>query len=102
MLGRIVVVAGLLFAPLSALAVETAPTEGQDYAAAKGWYEKAAAAGDATAMHKLGLLFEEGQGVAQDYAAARGWYEKAAAKGLAESMYNLGILDEFGRGVAQD
>ena len=53
----------------------------QDYAKAREWYEKAAAAGDAVAMSQLGLLYDNGQGVAQDYAKAREWYEKAAAKG---------------------
>lgn len=64
MLGRIVVVAGLLFAPLTALAVETAPTEGQDYAVAKGWYEKAAALGDTGAMQEIAALYEKGTGKA--------------------------------------
>jgi hypothetical protein len=29
-------------------------------------------------MFNLGLLYDEGHGVAQDYAKAREWYEKAA------------------------
>jgi uncharacterized protein len=28
-------------------------------------------------MFNLGLLYDEGHGVAQDYAKAREWYEKA-------------------------
>ena len=37
--------------------------------------------GQRDAMRNLGLLYENGQGVAQDYAKAREWYEKAADKG---------------------
>ncbi len=36
--------------------------------------EKAADKGDATAMNNLGVLYDNGQGVAQDYAKAREWY----------------------------
>ena len=74
----------------------------QDYAKAREWYEKAAAKGNAGAMINLGLLYDNGHGVAQDYAKAREWYEKAAAKGNADAMANLGLLYENGQGVAQD
>ena len=47
--------------------------------AARRWYEKAAAAGNASAMNNLGTLYDGGRGVRQDYAEARRWYEKAAA-----------------------
>ena len=43
-------------------------------------------------MVNLGVLYDNGQGVAQDYAKAREWYEKAADKGDASdeatSRYN--------------
>ena len=65
-------------------------------------YETAAAKGDASAMFNLGLLYENGQGVAQDYAKAREWYEKAAANDNASAMFNLGLLYARGDGVAQD
>jgi hypothetical protein len=74
----------------------------QDYAEARRWYEKAAAAGETAAMTNLGLLYNAGHGVPQDYAAARSWYEKAAATGNAEAMLYLGILYGTGRGVPQD
>jgi TPR repeat protein len=48
--------------------------------------------GDAASMGYLGLLYEEGFGVAQDYARAREWYEKAIDKGDARAMRNLGTL----------
>ena len=45
--------------------------------------------GAVRAMSNLGLLYENGQGVAQDYAKAREWYEKAAAKGDARGKERL-------------
>jgi len=65
-------------------------------------YEKAAAKGDASAMFNLGVLYENGFGVAQNYAKAREWYEKAADEGNASAMFNLGLLYHNGYGVAQN
>ena len=48
-------------------------------------FVKAAALGDATAQFNLGLLNENGKGVAQDFKAAAEWYAKAAASGHAEA-----------------
>ena len=50
----------------------------------------------------LGVLYDNGLGVAQDYAKAREWYEKAADKDDAYAMRNLGLLYANGQGVAQD
>jgi TPR repeat protein len=74
----------------------------QDYATARGWYEKAATQGRADAQFNLGALYRNGQGVPQDYAKAREWYEKAAAQGYAMAQYNLGYLYHNGQGVPQD
>ena len=46
--------------------------------------------GDATAQNRIGLCYENGQGVAQNYAEAIKWYYLAANQGLAEAQYNLG------------
>ena len=64
----------------------------QDYAKAREWYEKAAAAGDAGAMHNLGGLYENGQGVPEDDAKAREWFEKAAAAGDVDATKALAEL----------
>jgi TPR repeat protein len=72
------------------------------YADARAWYEKAAAAGDAAAMAKVGNLYETGQGVPQDYAYARAWYEKAAAGGNTVAMAKIGGLYLKGEGVTRD
>jgi|CXWL01.1.fsa_nt_gi TPR repeat protein len=74
----------------------------QDYAAARGWYQKAAAQGIAAAQFKLGFLYAEGQGVPQDYAQAAKWYQKAAAQGEAIVQFSLGALYAEGKGVPQD
>jgi uncharacterized protein YdaT len=74
----------------------------QDYAKARDWYEKAADGGNPDAMFKLGVIYQNGQGVALDYAKAREWYEKAADRGNADAMANLGWLYANGRGVPQD
>lgn len=74
----------------------------QDYAAARQWWEKAAAQRNAEAQSNLGLLYADGLGVPQDYAMARQWYEKAAAQGLAEAQTQLGQLYANGQGVSKD
>ena len=50
----------------------------QDYASARGWYEKAAVFGDADAMGNLGRLLETGQGGQQNVEKAKEWYLKGA------------------------
>ena len=47
---------------------------------ARNWYEKAAVQGHANAQNSLGVLYDNGHGVAQDYGQARAWWEKAAAQ----------------------
>jgi uncharacterized protein len=64
----------------------------QDYAEAKRWYEKAAAAGEPTAMINIGGLYQHGMGVRQDYAEAKRWYEKAAASGSVDAKDLLAKL----------
>lgn len=50
----------------------------QDYAKARGWYEKAAAQGNAMAQYNLGSLYALGQGVPQDNVRAYMWFNLAA------------------------
>jgi hypothetical protein len=74
----------------------------QDYATARGWYEKAAAQGHAGAQAQLGQLYANGLGVPQDHKKARQWWEQAALQGNAQAQFNLGQLYVYGRGVPQD
>lgn len=73
-----------------------------DNAAARGWFQKAAAGGQSFAMHNLGWMAGQGLGGAKDEAGEVAWYRQAAALGNASSMYDLGIHYLYGRGVATD
>ena len=74
----------------------------QDYAAAMGWYRKAAEQGNANAQTGLASMYIYGEGVARDYAAAVSWYRKAAEQGHADAQNNLGAMYDIGTGVPQD
>ena len=75
----------------------------QDFAAAKLWFEKAAAQGNIGAMEELGFLCERGLGCDVDIPKAKEWYEKAAEKGNAAAMVGLGKMYFRGYdGIAQD
>jgi TPR repeat protein len=58
-----------------------------DLSAARGWYEKAAQAGQPSVVYNLGLLLQD-----SEPEVARGWYEQAAQAGHVNAMYNLGLL----------
>ena len=73
-----------------------------DLVKAREWYEKAAAAGNATAMNQLGVFFGKGEGVTKDLVTARAWYERAAAGGHALGMANLARFLNNGHGGAAD
>lgn len=62
----------------------------------------AAKKGDATAQHNLGVMYDDGKGVAQDYKQAVRWYTLAAKQGYPLSQLNLGLMYEDGKGVALD
>jgi TPR repeat protein len=76
--------------------------DARNYAQALRPLQKAAEAGNSDAMNNLGLLYQNGEGVAQDYAQARQWFQKAADAGNAWGMYNVGEMYEKGQGVVQD
>ncbi len=50
----------------------------QDYKDSFLWFSKAAAAGNAVAMHNVALLHENGRGTAKDDKLAFQWYLRAA------------------------
>ncbi len=58
--------------------------------------------GNADAQNMLGVLYDNGQGVAQDYKQARVWFEKAAAQGDPHAQRHLGTLYAKGLGVKQN
>lgn len=65
-------------------------------------YAKAAELKHPIAMHNLGVLYLNGNGVDRDYSAARVWFELASQAGIAESLREVGILYETGKGAPRD
>ncbi len=57
--------------------------------------------GNSKAQCNLGVMFQEGLGVAKDAAEAVRLYRLAAAQGHARAQYGLGFMFEFGRGVGK-
>ena len=74
----------------------------KDYATALSLFRSLAAQGDALAQNNLGLMYNNGNGVAQDYKEAVRLYGLAAAQGNALAQNNLGLMYDNGQGVAQD
>jgi hypothetical protein len=83
---------------LAGLRILPAPTTTVDPAALRA----AAGAGDPTAAHRLGALYERGRGVEQDLEEAERWYREAAREGEVDALYNLGALLERGAGRPRD
>lgn len=73
-----------------------------DYQTALREWTPIAEQGDGLAQNNLGILYDEGHGVAQDFARAAAWYRKAAEQGHDDAQNNLGRLYENGLGVEQD
>ncbi len=90
--------------PLRADPVEEAVNAYQngDYAKAAGLWEKMAAAGDARAMHNLGVLNEQGLGMPKNPQKAAKLYHDAAAAGHAAGMSNYARMLEQGTAVDQN
>ena len=64
--------------------------------------EKKAAGGDVPALYSLGLMYEQGYGVAQDKYQAALCYRQAAEKGQVQAQYRLGYLYYHGQGVPRN
>ena len=103
------VVMSLVFALMCAGAAQAGDVEDadaafvkKDYATALTKWRSAAQQGSASAQFSLGLMYDEGKGVAQDFKEAVRWYKLAAAQGNAKAQFNLGISYGKGEGVAQD
>ena len=73
-----------------------------DGAAALAIFEPLAERGDRNAQFMMGVLHEDGVGIAKDMAKAIAWFRRAADAGLASAQYNLGQYYENGTGVAAD
>jgi hypothetical protein len=73
-----------------------------DFAAALQLFQPLAEDGDASAQCNLGVLYEQGRGVAQNYREAMRWFRLAALQGDASAQSNLGVMYYKGQGIAQD
>ena len=74
----------------------------EDYATAIKLWRPLANTGNAKAQYNLGLMYEQGQGVAQDDKKAVKWYRLAAEQGNADAQFNLGYMRDLGDKVLQD
>lgn len=99
----------VLFAVLLPAAAGAGPLEDaavaysrKDYATALRIWLPLADLGNPAAQFNVGLMYDNGQGVAQDYAAAVKWYRLAAVQGDAQAQYNLGFMYDNGQGTARD
>lgn len=75
--------------------------QGDDATALREW-TPLAERGIPEAQFKLGLLYDQGLGVAHNVTDTLQWYRRAAEQGYAAAQYNLGIHYLLGKGVAQD
>ena len=55
-----------------------------------------------TRQYSLGILYDNGTGVAQDDTEAAKWFRLAADQGYAKAQNNLGVLYTRGHGVPRD
>ncbi len=60
--------------------------------------KRAARLGSLAAMNRLGVMYQDGDGLVQDKDIARFWYSRAARHGSAEAMNHLGMLFSYTRG----
>ena len=73
-----------------------------NFPAALGEFQGLARQGDAAAQFYLGIMYENGLGVARDRAEAAKWYRRAAEQGHANAQFHLGAMYVHGMGVARD
>jgi TPR repeat protein len=73
-----------------------------DFAAALRLFQPLAEQGDASAQSNLGVMYEQGRGVAQNYREAMRLFRLAAMQGDASAQSNLGVMYYTGQGIAQD
>ena len=74
----------------------------QDYATAFREWRPLAQQGYARAQNNLGIMYEQGRGIARDDTEAVRLYRQAAQQGDALAHHNLGAMYEQGRGVPWD
>ena len=73
-----------------------------DYIEAVKCYRKAAENGYADAQNRLGVRYDNGQGVVENKTEAFKWYMKAAEQGHMKAQANVGKCYHYGNGVNAD
>jgi hypothetical protein len=76
--------------------------EAENYVVARGWFEKAAALGDAEAMMGMSWIYGNGRNVPKDETEALRWRKMSAENGNAGAMWLIGRAYEEGENVPQD
>ncbi len=76
--------------------------EREDYTAAAALYAPRAAAGDAEAQYRMGMMARFGWGMDKDPAAAVRWLRQAADQNHPQAQAELGAMYRLGRGVPED
>ncbi|MGB0721132.1 MAG: SPOR domain-containing protein [Gammaproteobacteria bacterium] len=72
---------------------------GGRFSDAYGAFRELAAAGNAEAQFRLGLMYHQGRGAPRNYAEALAWYRQSAAQGNAMAQNNLGVMYRDGQGI---
>ena len=76
--------------------------EKKEYTEAIKWYRHAATQGLAEAQYRLGLCYENGNGIRKNRKTAASWYQKAAEQGNENAKKNLKELELSEKGSADD
>ena len=76
--------------------------ENKDFNKAFAIFSEYANRGNSYAQCRLGMMYENGNGIEENKAEAVKWYRKAAEQGNAEAQYCLGAAYCMGEGVKQD
>lgn len=74
----------------------------EDYTAAAALYAPRAAAGDAEAQYRMGMMARFGWGMDKDATAAARWLNEAARQNHPQAQAELGTMYRLGRGVPED
>jgi TPR repeat protein len=74
----------------------------EDYTTAAALYAPRAAAGDAEAQYRMGMMARFGWGMDKDSAAAVRWLADAAKQNHPQAQAELGTMYRLGRGVPED
>ncbi len=73
-----------------------------DYAVALREYRPLAERDNVLAQYKLGIMYNNGEGVRQDFTEAARWFHRAASLGYAPAQNSLGVKYEKGEGVKRN